>query len=84
MVNTKIQNDNIIIIIIVDSASARPDPWGRGQDLRGPTSVMVRAPLFLTKPATIFCDQGDLMHSKFNSLTQIDLMDSGEARWQSG
>ncbi len=37
MVNTTIQYVNIIIIIIVAStpASTRPDPRGRGQDLRG-------------------------------------------------
>ena len=37
MVNTTIQYDNIIIIIIAASApaSTRPDPRGRGQDPRG-------------------------------------------------
>ena len=37
MINTTIQYNNIIIIIIVASApaSTRPDPRGRGQDPRG-------------------------------------------------
>ena len=37
MINTTIQYDNIIIIIIVASApaSTRPDPRDRGQDPRG-------------------------------------------------
>ena len=37
MINTTIQYENIIIIIIVASAPAsmRPDPRGRGQDPRG-------------------------------------------------